>query len=82
VKDKIPVFILFFYIIQITLAGYSMESICSYVYSPSHFSEATTVFFYQQNISDNHPAVEILRNLENTAHYVDKNLSGYVLTPA
>ena len=30
-----------------------------------------------QNISDNHPAVELLHDLETTAYYVDKNLSGY-----
>ena len=30
------------------------------------------------NISDDHPAVEILRDLENTAYYIYKNLSGYI----
>ena len=31
-----------------------------------------------QNISDNHPALEILHDLENTAYYVDKT-SGNIL---
>jgi len=48
-----------------------------------HLRAATTVFLYARNISDHHPAVEILRDLEScvetTAYYVDKNSSGYIL---
>ena len=36
-------------------------------------------FLYSLNISDDHPAVEFLRGLENTAYYVDKNSSCYIL---
>jgi hypothetical protein len=32
-----------------------------------------------QNISDDHPAVEFLNDLETTAYYVDENSSGYIL---
>jgi hypothetical protein len=44
-----------------------------------HLCAATTDFLYAQNISDDHPAVEILRDLEITAYYVDENSSGYNL---
>jgi hypothetical protein len=37
------------------------------------------VFLHAQNISDDHPAVEFLHELESTAYFVDKNLSGYIL---
>ena len=47
-----------------------------------HLCAATTVFLYAQNISDDHPAVEILHDLETAAYssyYVGKNLSGDIL---
>jgi hypothetical protein len=34
---------------------------------------------FTQNVSDDHPAVEILHDLEMTAYYVDENSSGYIL---
>jgi Ser/Thr protein kinase RdoA (MazF antagonist) len=37
------------------------------------------VLLYAQNISDDHPAVEMLRDLENTTYRVDNNSSGYIL---
>ena len=37
------------------------------------------VFLYAQNISDDHPAVQFLHDLETTAYCVDKNSSGYIL---
>jgi hypothetical protein len=37
------------------------------------------VFLYAQKISDDHPAVEILHDLETTAYYVDNNPSGHIL---
>jgi hypothetical protein len=45
----------------------------------NHLCAATTVFLYGQNISDDHPAVEILHDLETSAYHVDKNSSGYIL---
>ena len=33
-------------------------------------------FFHAQNISSDHPAVEILRDLEATTYHVDKNILG------
>jgi len=44
-----------------------------------HLCAATTIFLYARNISDDHPAVEILHDLETTAYYVDKNSSDFVL---
>ena len=44
-----------------------------------HLCAATTDILYEQNISDDHPAVEILRDLETTAYHVDKILSEYIL---
>ena len=43
-----------------------------------HICAATTAFF-AKNISNNHPAVEFLHDLETTAYYVDENSSGYIL---
>ena len=37
------------------------------------------VFFHSQNISADHPAVEILHDLETTSYCVDKKSSGYIL---
>ena len=36
-------------------------------------------FLNAQNISNDHPTVEILHDVETTAYYVDENLSGYIL---
>jgi hypothetical protein len=44
-----------------------------------HLCAATTVFLDAQNISDDHPAVEFLNDLEATTYYVDENSSGYIL---
>ena len=38
-----------------------------------HLCAATTDFLYAHNISDDHPAVEFLHDLENTAYYVAAN---------
>ena len=49
-------------------------------YFYNHLCAATTVFLDTQNISDDHPAVEFLHAMENTAYYyVDENWSGYIL---
>ena len=32
-----------------------------------------------RDISNDHPTVEILHDMETTAYYVDENLSGYIL---
>ena len=53
------------------------EYVCSHFYD--HLCAATTGFLHAQNISDNHPAVEILCDMEITAYYVDKNSSVYIL---
>jgi hypothetical protein len=45
----------------------------------NHLYAATTYFFTAQNISDNHPAVEILSDLEARPYYLDKNLLGQKL---
>ena len=37
------------------------------------------VFLHGQNISDDHPAVEILHDLETTSYYVDENLPFYTV---
>ena len=47
-----------------------------------HLCAATTDFFNAQNIFDDHPAIEILRNLEATAYYLDRNLLGQRLSLA
>ena len=59
----------------------SSHELSDYVYSHfyDHLSAATTVFLYEQNISDDHPAVEILHDLETTAYFVDENWSVYIL---
>ena len=49
------------------------------IYFYNHLCAATTVFLSAQNISDDHPAVEILRDLETTAYCVNENSSSYVL---
>ena len=36
-------------------------------------------FFFIQNISTTHLAIEILHDLGTTVYYVDKNSSGYIL---
>ena len=50
-----------------------------YCHFYDHLCAATTVFLYAQNISDDHPAVGILRDLETTAYYVDEDMSGHIL---
>ena len=40
-----------------------------------HLCAATPVYYYLQNISDEHPALEILHDLETTAYRVDESLS-------
>ena len=45
----------------------------------NHLCAATTVFLSAQNISDDHPAVEILHGLETTTYCLNENSSGYVL---
>ena len=45
----------------------------------NHLCAATTVFLYAQNISDDHPALEILHDLETTAYYANENSSGHIL---
>ena len=52
------------------------DYVCSHFYD--HLCAATAVFLCAQNISDNHPAVEFLHDLETTTYNVDKNLSGYI----
>ena len=49
----------------------SHDELSDYVYSHfyDHLCAATTVFLYAQNISDDHPAVEILHDLESTVYY-------------
>ena len=57
----------------------SSHHLSDYVYSHfyDHLCAATTVFLSARNITDDHPAVEILHDLENTAYLVDENLSEY-----
>ena len=59
----------------------SSHELSDYVFSYfyDHLCAATTDFLYAQNISDDHPAVEILHDLETTTYHVDKILSGYIL---
>ena len=47
-----------------------------------HLRAATRDFLNAQNISDDHPAVEFLRDLEATAYYLDKKLLGQKLSLA
>ena len=35
----------------------------------NHLCEATTVFLHSKNISDDHPALEMLHDLETTTYY-------------
>ena len=53
------------------------------VYASLHFYDhlcaATTVFLDAQNISDDHPAVEIFHDLETKVYYFDENLSGHIM---
>ena len=37
------------------------------------------IFLYAQNIPDDHPAIEVLHDLETTAYYIDGDLPGYNL---
>ena len=34
---------------------------------------------YARNISDDHPAVQILHDLETKSYYVDEDMPGYIL---
>ena len=45
-------------------------------YFYDHLCKATTDFLYEQNISDEHPALELLHYMETTAY---NNLSGFIL---
>ena len=40
-------------------------------YFYGHSCPDTTVFLYEQNMSDDHPVVRILHDLETTAYYID-----------
>ena len=54
-------------------------------YVSLHFYDhlcAATLVLYDQNISDDHPALEFLHDLETTAYYVDINSAGYICTLA
>ena len=55
-----------------SLITFPLTSMAIYVQPPR-------IFFSGQDISDNHPAVEILHDLETISYYVDKNSSDYVL---
>ena len=48
-------------------------------YFYDHLCAATAVFLYAQKIPDDHPAVEIIHDLETTAYSVDENWSVYIL---
>ena len=49
------------------------------VHFHGHLYAATRVFLNARNIPEDHPAVEILKDMETTAYYVDRNSSGYIL---
>ena len=51
------------------LVNYVDRHFCGHLYA------TTTVFLHAQNISEDHPALEILHDLETTSFSVDKNLS-------
>ena len=59
----------------------SSHEVFEYVYLHfyDHLCAATRVFIHGKNIPDDHPAVEILRDLETTAYHVDENVSGYII---
>ena len=46
-----------------------MNSPITFTITSDHLYAATTVFLHAQNISDDHPAVEILHDLETIACY-------------
>ena len=66
---------------QILNFCHSSDELSDYV-SPhfyNHLCAATTVFLSAQNISDDHPAIKFLHDLETTPYYVDESLSDYNL---
>jgi hypothetical protein len=50
-----------------------------YLHFYDHLCAATSGFLHVRNIPDDHPAVEILHDLETTAYHVDESLSGYII---
>ena len=55
----------------------SSHDLSEYVYYHfyDHLCAATTIFLSARNITDDHPALEILHDMETTAYFVDENSS-------
>ena len=50
------------------------------MYIDSHFYDHLCAAFpYDQNISDDHPSIDFLRDLETIVYSVEENSSGYIL---
>ena len=59
----------------------SSHEVFEYVYLHfyDHLCAATSIFLHGGSIPDDHPAVEVLRDLETTAYHVDENVTGYII---